>query len=61
VIKLNSLDVAQQKVLPVLATHFHISLKFDSSLKWRKTKHFAVDKNLGKIMREVFSFLQVLS
>ena len=59
VIKLNSLDVAQQKVWLVLATNFHILLKFDSSLKWSKSTHCAMEKNLGEIMREVLSFLQI--
>ena len=56
---LNSLDVAQQKLWLVLVTNFHLFLNFDSSLKWCKSTHFAVEKNPGEIICEVLSFLQI--
>ena len=59
VIKLNTLDLAQQKVWPVLGTNFHTFLKLDSSVKWCEATHFAKEKNRGEITHEVLSFLQI--
>ena len=59
VIKLNTLDVAQQKVWLVLATTFHTFLKLDLSVKWCEATHVAKEKNRGEIMCEVLFFLQI--
>jgi hypothetical protein len=59
VTKLNSLDVAQQKVWLVVAADFCTLLKLDTSEECCKSAHLAEEENHGEILHEVLSFLQI--